>query len=94
MSHHVEQEQMRELLLREDLMGLAQYGQTSEYELEAMMILRRIGQCKSVPEIQEIAYDVFARTFAFSMDRTVDDFYDVAVAIGVDRLGLDKEVAH
>ncbi len=89
--HHVEQEQMTELLFQEDPMGLARYGQETEYALEAKMVLARIGQCKNVGEIQQVIHSVFSTTFHPVTAGHVADYYDTAVALWVDRLGLDKE---
>lgn len=86
-----DKDKMMILLFTEDPMGLSKYEQEDEYELEADMILQRIRQCKNIVEIQQIVYQVFVETFDAELAGPVDTYYETAVAIWVDRVGLDKE---
>ncbi len=73
-------------------MDLSMYEQKNEYALEAGIILSRIGQCRNVAEIQAIVHQVFVETFDSELAGPVHSYYDTAVAIWVDRVGLDKEI--
>ncbi len=72
-------------------MDLSMYEQEDEYELEASIILSRIGQCRNVSEIQAIVHQVFVETFDPELAGPAHSYYDTAVAIWVDHVGLDKE---
>lgn len=89
MSDH---DKLMELLFVEDPMGLSKYEQRDEYDLEARMILPKIAQLKGVADIQRAVYDTFKLTFAPLAVGDLDHYYHTAVAIWVDRIGLDKEI--